>query len=93
MITVKFIDVGRNKLSWTATCAEVGFDWLCKQVLSRVPIKDIAEGLSFRNEHGSGTIYAGVRAVGRFIVVSERAKDARSARIVTETITNQGGGR
>ena len=79
MLTVKFIDVGRDKKNWTATCAEVGFDWLCKQVLSRVPIKDIAEGLSFRNEYGKGTIYAGEQVVGHF-------------EVVTETITNQGGG-
>ena len=79
MIKVNFIEVGRGKKSWTASCTEITFDWLCKQVLLFVPIKDIAEGLSFKNVHGKGTIYAGVRSVGKF-------------EVVTETITNEGSG-
>jgi len=77
MKTVKFIDVGRNKLSWTAQTAEVGFDWLYKQVKAKGAL--MSSDIAFRNEHGNGTIYAGVRAVGRF-------------EVVTETVTSEGGG-
>jgi len=72
-IMVKFVDVGVNKLSWTATCKEISFDWLYKQIKSKGAL--MSSEISFYNEHGSGIIYAGLRAVGRF-------------EIVTETITN-----
>jgi len=69
VITVKFIDVGQEKRNWTSTCAEISFNWLYRQVKSNGAL--MSGDLSFKNEHGKGTIYEGFCAVGRFEVVTE----------------------
>ena len=77
MKTVKFIDVGRNKLSWTAQTAEISLAWLTLQVAHNGGHNSL--NLALKNVHGKGDIYDGAKIIEHF-------------EIVTETVTNEGGG-
>jgi len=60
MAKVRFIEVGRNKMSWEAECkGEPTYNWLHKQVKKVLG----SRGIDFSND---GQIYAGLRPVGRF---------------------------
>jgi hypothetical protein len=73
MIPVNFINVGRNKISWTAKTAEVNYEWLYNQVKSKGAL--LSRDIEFMKEHNKGIIFAGFHHVGQF-------------EIVTETVTN-----
>ncbi|MCL2703878.1 MAG: hypothetical protein FWE91_09765 [Defluviitaleaceae bacterium] len=75
---VNFYDVGRGLKKWTASCpTEITLDWLHSQVKLFGGLS--ASSIGFLTVHGKGTIYDGDRPVGNY-------------EIVTETITNKGGG-
>ena len=76
MIKIKFFDVGCDKKSWTASCVEITFDWLCRQAMTLGGLA--SSDISFKNVHGKGEIYTREGVVGRF-------------EVVTETVTNKGG--
>jgi len=60
---VKFIEVGRNKLTWVAKCNGVLTDkWLYFQARAALMSRDIEFG-------ETGEIYAGMRNVGRFEII------------------------
>lgn len=59
---IRFVDVGRDKMTWEAECRELTHIWLLKQVLAKRAL--ISRDIEFDDD---GNIWVGgVRCVGRF---------------------------
>lgn len=62
---VKFIEVGRNKLTWTESTKEASRNWMLSQVRSKLMSREI--------EFIEGDIVVGgFRTVGKYEIVSDR---------------------
>ena len=68
-MTVKFIEVGRLKKSWDAECKSraLSYGWLYKQVKNNGVMSGDITFLK------NGTIYAGIRPIGKFEVIEKEA--------------------
>lgn len=77
---IKFIDVGRNKVTWESECPvnsvyELEYDWLFSQVKNRggVMSNDI-EFLLEKASETEGIITAGFHTIGKFEIRKEDAQ-------------------
>lgn len=62
---VKFIEVGRNKLSWEAECKTPDYEFLYKQVKTHGCV--MSQDIDFVEVGvGVGRIYAGFRPIGMY---------------------------
>ena len=74
---IKFIDVGRNNVSWEAECKaehieELEYEWLYSQVKKRAMVmsKEI-DFLIDCADNTNGVITAGFRPIGKFTILQD----------------------
>ena len=74
---IKFIDVGRNNVSWEAECKaekieDLEFEWLYSQVKKRAMVmsKEI-DFLIDCADNTNGVITAGFRPIGKFTILQD----------------------
>ena len=71
---VKFIDVGRNNVSWESECAancveELQFGWLYSQVKRNARVMSSEIDFLLKDDMKSGIITAGFHTIGIFEIV------------------------
>lgn len=72
MVSVKFIEVGRNRQSWTATMKTVTMNAIVRQVKQHASILSREIEVNFDQETRKGTLWVGgFRKVGDFEVLVE----------------------